>query len=292
MAPSLAALSLVSGLAGCRPATPTVQPTLPRYQIQSIPTDTATPLPTATLLALPTAPPLVVAPPATEAVALTTPEPGCEIPLRVVRWSLEPAPDAPAEIHAAWRAGITHTLEADVTSFDESQRLYVLEPRSAPWQGSFWLRYSDSGPPLEVGQRYRFAAHQDVPGQPPAGWALRVDDQAGVLYFAASVRETVGADLRLLAGDRAGFRIAQQPTTCRYAFVDPCGYELRAAPVLIGRGDQAILLAPGTSAVLPGEPAYRATVFASHFRLWREDRRCDDPTDSVLAYELVRLSGP
>ncbi len=263
-----------------------------RYRAQPIPTETITPLPSPTSQASPTSPyvPATALAPAPPAAA--TPEAGCEIPLAVVRWSLEPAADAAPEVHAAWRSQITHTLEAAVIAVDESQRQVVLQPRTAPWETAFWLRYSDRGPPLQVGRRYRFTSHQDVPGQPPAGSALRVDDEAGVLYFAASVRETAGADLRLLAGDRAGFRVTQQPTTCRHAFIDPCGYELRAAPVRIERGDQAIVLNAGTTGTLSGEPAYQATVFTSHFRLWREDRRCPDPTDSVLAYELVRLSGP
>lgn len=223
---------------------------------------------------------------------VATPEPGCEIPLQVVSWKLEPSVEAAAEVHAEWRSAITRTLEAVVIDHDPAQQLIVLQPTNGPWHDRFWLRYSHSAPPIEVGRRYRFTSHQDVPGQPPAGWAIRIDDEAGLLYFAASVRETPDAERRLLGGDTAGFLVRQESSTCRYAIIDPCGYELRAVPVRIERGDQALVLNIGQSGVLAGDPAYRATVLASHVRFWREDRRCADPTDTVLAYELVRQSAP
>jgi hypothetical protein len=258
--------------------------------VRPLPSDTDTPTPTLTLTPSVTPIPSPTYTPVFSSSGMATPERDCGISLDGATWTVEPASGAPEAARADWSSHVTQTITAAVTQHDEANHVFTLQSTAPATDYAYLLRYSHDPPPIAVGRSYRFESHQNAPGQPPAGSALRIDDDKGVLFYGASVRETEGAADRLLGGDKAGFRVTQLPTTCRYAPIDKCGYELRAAPVEIARGDKSMSLAPGRMNTLASDPPYQATIYTSHYRLWTRDTPCTDPTDWILSYELVRAT--
>jgi len=288
--------------------TPVPSPTVP---LTVLPLSTDTPIPTPastetpslevvlpTLIALlpRTATPLPTQAPAGvfDPGNLSVAEPGCAITLTapVDTYRLVPDPAAPEAARAAWTGQITHSLEAEVVAHDGDLKTYALRAVAPPADHGFLLAYGGDPLPIEIGRAYRFVDHTDVPGAPPAGTGLRIDDDAGPRFLGVGVRETEGADRRVLAGDRAGFIIRQLPTRCRYVQLDACGYELRAAPVEVARGEGRAVVDAGETATLAGDPPYRARVQRSHYRRWAGDVPCADPTDWVLAYRIERVAEP
>lgn len=203
-------------------------------------------------------------------------------------YALAPAPEALEEARVAWSAQTTVTLDAEVVEHNAELGIYKLAAREPAADHPFLLLHTGGDLPIEIGKRYRFTAHNDIAGQPPAGAALRIDDEAGPLFLGISARETDGADRRLLGGDRAGFAIRQAATLCLPGAIDPCGYELRSAPVEVRRGEQGIALMAGSTGALATDPPYTVTVTASHYRRWVGSAPCPDPTDWVLAYRITR----
>ncbi len=291
LAVHLVTVALMSAMAGCRgTATPTPPPTRPAATVEPLPSDTNTPTVTPTFTPSVTPIPSPTPTPVFGAARPDQPEPGCEIPLKAETWALAPVADAPDDAQADWAARATRSLTAEVLEHATHSRAYLLRAVDPPVEFSFYLDYAGEPMPIAIGQRYRFTAHHDVRGQPPAGSALRIEDDNGVLFLGVSVRETDGAAERLLNGDRAGFSIRRQPTRCLFAPIDACGYELRAAPLEIRRGDATLTLNAGEDGLLEGDPPYRVTIHASHYRLWARSAICEDPTDWILSYRIVRSS--
>jgi hypothetical protein len=216
------------------------------------------------------------------------PAPGCEIPRDPETWRIAPAPDAPADAQTAWGARDFATFTADVKEHVPAEKRYLLQPVDPAAGYQLDLGYSGEALPLETGKRYRFTWEADIPGTAPVGTALKVDDDAGLVFLGVSARETDGADLQLLKGDRAGFILHQLPTQCLFTLQTACGVELRAAPLEVTRGDAKATLNAGQSADLAGSPAYHVAVATSHYRRAVGDVACADPTDWVLSYRIAR----
>jgi hypothetical protein len=245
----------------------------------------------ATQLAQGTAPAGPTLPPVLVPGGAGLPSAGCEIPRAADRWRLAPGPDAPAADQATAAGQAQQSLMAEVLEHRAGEGQYLLRAVEPATDYPWLLQYTGTAPPLEVGRRYRFTAWQDTPGSPPAGAGLRVEDESGPVFLGVTLRETAGADSRVLAGDRAGFTVQQLPTQCLFTEVTPCGVELRAAPVEVGRGGGKITLGPGKSADLPvdpGQPRYRVSVATSHLRRPVAEAPCPDPTDWVLSYQIAR----
>jgi hypothetical protein len=263
-------------------------PTSPPMHAELLPSVTLTPTATETLVPTATFTPAPTATAVFDTSSGGEPEPGCELPLTGATWSVAPADDAPDEVRVEWSASVTRTISAEVVEHDAEAKRYVLKALDGPGDYAFWLRYSEAQLPLETGRRYRFLSHQDPPDGAATGSALRIDDDSGVLFFGLSVRETEGALEAVLGGDRGGFVVRQLPTTCVYAPIDACGYELRAAPAQMKRGEATLTLTAGQTGTLASDPPYEATIYTSHYRLWRQDVPCSEPTDWILSYQLVR----
>lgn len=243
-------------------------------------------LPSATAGASAAADPVLGLPPP------AVPEPGCAIPRGAPSYRLVPAPEAPEALRAEWAAGGDRSLEAELLSHDPGARLYALRAIEPAPDQAFILVYDGAPLPIETGRRYRFRLHADPPAAEPAGSALRIDDEAGLVFLGVSVRETAGASARIFGGDRAGFELQQLPTRCRYVESDGCGFELRAAPLEIAHPEGGALRAnagEGAELSAPGG-RYRVDVLTSHFRRWLSDMPCADPSDWVLAYRIARQS--
>jgi len=303
--PAVAIAITLAGCGRCRDQ-PTPGPTAPVVTIADLGTETPGPPPSpsplvstpdllATVVAQITAaapttlaanvtPGAVLAPGSSSVVS-----PGCEIPLTPEMWRLAPVPDAPAEALAAWTGRDQVTLTADVLEHDATGRRYVLQPVEPADPYRYELTYSGEPLPIDIGKRYRLTYSQDVPDAPASGVGLKVEDDAGPVFLGVSVREAADADSRVLKGDRAGFSVRQLATQCLYTQVTPCGVQLRAAPVEVSHGGSTVALAPGKSADLTGEPAYRITVATSHYHLPVADLPCPDRTDWVLSYRIARL---
>jgi hypothetical protein len=232
----------------------------------------------------PTLPPSVMGRPPGASAA----EQGCEIPRQPELWSLVLPSGAGASETEAMRAAFgampVPLLRGRYKGGDEIESL-------VPPLG-FGLRIRREGPlpPLSEGSDYNFAFYP-AEGSDDVGRALRIDDEQGPLLLAVSHRETEGAGARIWGGDRAGFSIRQIPTLCRYVEMDDCGYELRAAPVEIKRGEASITLSPGTQGRLESDPPYDVFIVTSHARLWRGSLPCQDESDWVLSYRIQRVDG-
>ncbi len=283
---------------------PPPEPTeLTQLVAEALPTETPTPLPSSTLppptpdvigtlVAQVTAQALPPSAPTLGAVLAggqaTRPSAGCEIPRQPETWQLAPAPDAPAETQGAWLTQAQSSLVAEVVEHDSDGRTYVLQPLETQDPIRYHLTYSGEPLPLDPDQRYRLTYWQDVPGQPPFGVGLRIEDDDGLAFLGVSLRETEGADARVLDGDRAGFGIIQLPTQCLYTEVTACGVELRGAPVEVSHGAGKVTLGAGATAELPSDPPFQVTVATSHFRRAVADVPCPDRTDWVLSYRIQR----
>ena len=68
----------------------------------------------------------------------------------------------------------------------------------------------------------------------------------------------------------------------------PCGYEHRAAPLEVARGDLWLMLAAGESGAFAVDPPYIVSVATSHLRVPIGAVACPDPTDWVQSYRIVR----
>ena len=220
----------------------------------------------------------------------------CDIPRIGATYSLVPASDAPEAARSDWAAQPAPALRAAVVEHNADARFYQLKAMEPPADFAYRLTYDGGELPIETGRTYRFMVHQDLPGSPPAGSALRIDedrdDGAGPpLFLGVSTRETDGADRRLLGGDRAGFVVRQLPTLCAQTALHPCGFELRAGPVEVARGTAKMVLSAGEAGTLDTDPPYQVRVFASHYRRWLGDVPCADRTDWVLAYRVERTAG-
>lgn len=240
-------------------------------------------------------PPAPAAPPPDPSTAASAVPPAAPVPLEacpIVKsadvYALAPAPEAPEDVRVAWSGQTTVALDAEVVEHNAELGIYKLAAREPAADHPFLLLHTGGTLPIEIGKRYRFTAHNDVAGQPPAGAGLRIDDEAGPVFLGISTRETDGADRRLMGGDRAGFAIRQTETLCLPGAVDPCGYELRAAPVEVRHGDAAVTLMAGATGALAADPPYVVAVTASHYRRWIGSAPCPDPTDWVLAYRITR----
>lgn len=300
---------LAQVLAGCsalRPAPPepTETPIAP-FAARPLPTDTPEPTPEpsstpvppeialATLEALlpptPTAGPALL-PPGGAATAL--PAAACTIPKIADSYALAPAPDAPESARVDWAAQAAPALTAEVLGYDAEARQYALRAVDPAADHGFVLSHSGDRLPIETGKTYRFTVHQDLPGTPPAGHGLKIEDDAGLLFLGISLREADGAARRVLGGDRGGLAIGQPPTLCTVTETSPCGYELRAAPLEVAQGDRVLSLNPGETGVLATDPPYEVVLQTSHYRRWLGDVPCADPTDWVLAYRIARGAVP
>ena len=289
---AIAAGILLTALTGCRGATPTAEPTVAPIQVQELPSETATPLPSET--PVPSETPLDTPMPTSAPTAFMAggaadkPAPGCQIPSQPETWSLAPAADAPADARTAWGQTVTPSLRAEVVEQNADTRTYTLRAVEPETAYRFTLTYSGPPLPLQTGQTYRFTTQVDRAGEAPAGAALKVTDDGGLVFLGVSARESDGAAARLLGGDRGGLAVSQLATRCLYAPVNACGYQLRAAPVEIRRGTDAVTVNAGESGKLPGDPAYKVTVLTSHYRLWMGDLACPNPADWVLSVRVER----
>lgn len=298
---------LVTVLAGCGrfggPAAAPEPTDILQVAAIALPTETATPLPTptlpsptpdviGTLVAEATAraipPSAATLGPVLAAGAAERPSAGCEIPRQPETWRLAPAPEAPAEAQGSWLTQANSSLVAEVLDHDAEGRRYGLRPIEPDAPYSYSLTYSGEPLPLETGRRYRLTYWRDVPGQPPAGVGLRVEDDDGLVFLGVSLRETEGADARVLDGDRAGFAIIQLPTQCLYTEVTNCGVELRGVPVEVSREGEKVTLGPNSTSKLGGDPPLWVAVATSHFRRAVADVPCPDRTDWVLSYHIRR----
>jgi hypothetical protein len=277
--------------AGCRgEPTATPRPTLGPATLAALPPATpsatfvplvATPRPAATALPGPT---LLPIPGGAEGAGVpAVPEPGCELVVGTETWSLAPADDAPAGERAVWLSGDTPVLEAIVVE-PAGLGAYILQPLAPAAPYSFTLGYSGDPPPVVAGQSYHFQAH----AEDELGSGLLIEDEDGVLFLGVSLREAEGADAAILGGERFGFAVHQEPTECLYTELDPCGYELRAAPAVVARGQDSVTLDAGAQGLLPGDPPFTVTVHSSHFRRWLGDLPCPDSSDWVLSYRIER----
>jgi hypothetical protein len=217
---------------------------------------------------------------------------GCEIPRRPETWRLALAPEAPADAHSAWVRDAQHSATVEVVEHRPDARQYLLKSVDPAVEWPLLLSYDGAPLPLTAGQRYRLTAWSDRPGDPPAGVGLRIDDDAGPVFLGVSLREATGADARVLGGDRAGFTIEQQPTQCSYTELTPCGVELRAAPLAVGRNAGRVTLGPGKSAEIPGTPLYRVTVLTSHYHRPVAELSCPDRTDWIRSLRIERAGTP
>lgn len=125
-------------------------------------------------------------------------------------YALAPAPEALEEARVAWSAQTTVTLDAEVVEHNAELGIYKLAAREPAADHPFLLLHTGGDLPIEIGKRYRFTAHNDIAGQPPAGAALRIDDEAGPLFLGISARETDGADRRLLGATAPASPSARQ----------------------------------------------------------------------------------
>jgi hypothetical protein len=300
---ALAPLALLVACEALAPVEPTALP-VPTLEIVALPSDTAEPPPSpspppatpdllATVIAGATSQALLTQAAAQSPGSAGGPPgqvlPGCDIPLAHESWVL--APEAPA---ADWPDAAQHSVTARVVEHLEAERRYVLQPAEPADAPPLRLSYDGAPLPLSPGASYRFTAWADRPGDPPAGYGLRVDDEAGPVFLGVSLREAADADARVLGGDRAGFTVQQLPTQCGHTLVTACGVELRAAPVAVGGTAGRVTLGSGRSAelpTLPGASPYRITVLASHHRRPVVDTACPDPTDWVLSYRIERQAG-
>lgn len=298
---------LMLAAAGCErfaPA-PTATPA-PTVGMIGLPTDTPVPLPSetsppptpdfiATAIAGATAKAAAANPQSSSAgqsAPGSAPTVGCEIPRKPELWRLAPGPDAPVDTQAAWLGEAQHKAQIEVVEHRADQRQYLLKSVDPALEWPLLLSYDGAPLPLVPGRRYRLSAWSDRPGDPPAGAGLRIDDEAGPVFLGLSLRETTNADARVLGGDRAGFTIEQQPTQCAYTELTPCGVELRAAPLAVGRDAGRVTLGPGKSAEIPGTPPYRVTVLTSHYARPVADMACPDRTDWVRSLRIERAGTP
>lgn len=279
-------LAVLAGCGGIPTAEP--GPTIGVATVRPLPSDTLTPTPTQTLTPSVTPVSTPTMTPVFGSEALTQPEPGCELPRIAEQWTLEPAPEAPPEAIAEWGSRSESSVTAEVLVHSPEMNFYLLKMIEPPADYNVILRYTNETLPINQDGRYHFTAHHEVAGKPPAGSALRIDDDLGLLFLGVSVRETEGAERRLLAGGRADVAVRQLPTHCMYAPVDACGYELRAAPVEFTRGDAAITIDADEADLLGREPPYLVTLYTSHYRLWVRDTPCEDRADWILSYRIAR----
>ncbi len=281
-------VSLLVGCGGGATVTPEPTPTLAVAQV--LPSETPTPTVTQTFTPSVTPTPKPTKTPVYDTTSYLEAERGCEIPRAPDVWHVRPVPDAPAAARAEWETQQMPTVSAEVVAYSEEGRTYHLHPVEGVGH-DLLLTFGRDPLPLEVGKTYRFTVHQDQPDEPPLGSALRIEDEQGLLFLGISARETPGAAERLLGGDRGGYRVRQLPTKCRYAPVDPCGYELRAAPVEFADGDTVLTVIAGTAELVGRDPPFLAVVYNSHYRTWVRDDPCEDPTDYPLSYSLTRHDG-
>ncbi len=304
----LAGLALaLTACGGPRSATP--QPTKTPFALFQVrPLATATPAPTAPPTPTPLPPELALAtlsalietltpaapptPPLPSGTAVSIPPVSirCEIPRTADSFTLMPAADAPEEARTAWADQTAPALTAEVREHDAEARTYTLRAVEPAADDGFVLSYAGEPLPIEPGKTYRFTVHQDPAGGPPSGSGLKVEDEAGLVFLGVAARETEGADLRVLGGDRGGLAVRQLPTTCTQTETNACGYELRAAPIEVRRGDQALTLSAGETGRLATDPPYLVQVLTSHYRRWLGDIPCADPTDWVLGYRIARAT--
>lgn len=189
-----------------------------------------------------------------------------------------------------WRAPVRMTARVlDSIQLGQRTALTVSE------HGTEFMAEIDStvGLGLHAGQAISIVVDQDTrqAAPEPRGSGLIVRDDAGTVAVVVAVRETPGADARLLGGDRGGFVVRQLPSACAEGVVDACGYTLRPAAVSFALGDETITLGPDTSGTLPagaGHAAYRIDVGASYVWTAGDALPCPDPRHVVLAYAIQR----
>jgi hypothetical protein len=286
------ALSAATSCAGRVPAT--AEPTEQRVQLEPLGTETVTPTPTSTLT--PTATSLPTSTPPAESARVapaidTAFEASCAVPRSADLVTFTLAAGMPDDLRTAWESTPQHQFTGEVVSADEAARVYRLRSTDSP-AVEVDLAYGAAALPLEVGKRYAFTLWADTPAGPPSGRALRVDDEAGLLALIVSLRETEGAGLRVLGGDRAGHAVRQLATTCREGPIDACGYQLRAAPLEVARGDAWLTLNAGESGALAFDPPYVVQVSTSHHRFPVGDVPCTQPVDWVQSYRIQRQAAP
>jgi hypothetical protein len=263
-------------------------------------------------------------------------EAGCEIPREPFRFALAPAPDAPPDLLRRWAESQHWSFEAELVESAELEagrsgraKLRLTGAYAQAWRDgapdlppagkplpegiarelpaglTLDLDYRGPALPLVTGRRYLVAYGSDQAGGGGDGEGLLVADDQGLLMLGLSLREADGAERRVLAGLRGGFEIQQLPTECRHVASDGCGFELRAAPVLVaaagGQGGSAVATAQasggparslrlnaGETASLNLEQRYTVRLATSHLRLWRGDQPCPDPADWRLSIRIER----
>jgi hypothetical protein len=288
----LAAVAMCAGCSGMTRTEPTEEPTEARVVLVPAGTETATQTPTSTFTPsatpLPTSTqmpsPVFLAPEA----AYSTAEPQCAVPTAADLVTFTLPADAPAEARESWDASADHAFSGEVTESDPAGRSYRLQAVDPALGAEILVQCAGQPLPIEAGHRYQFTLWEDPPGATPSGRALRVSDDTGLLVLIVNVRETDGASMRILGGDRAGYAVRQLPSLCREGPVNSCGYELRAAPLEVARGDAFLTLDAGQSGAMAFDPPYVVTVATSHYRLPIEAVSCKDPTDWVQSYRIQR----
>ena len=273
-------------------ATPTAAPTAERMVLAPLGTETVTPTPTdtptPTQTPLPTETPPPSPEPAGPEATMWALEARCDVPRAADLVTFTLAAGTPAETAAAWQAEARHAFVGRVTAHDPVGRAYRLRPEEPAPDVELDAAYSFQPLPIEVDRSYRFTLWSDPPGAPPAGRALLVEDDEGLVALVVAVREAEGAGLRLLGGERAGYAVRQLPSLCRTGPMDGCGNQLRAAPLEVARGDAWLTLGAGDSGAFAYDPPYVVTVRTSHVRLPVGVVPCPDPTDWVQSYRIER----
>ena len=262
----------------------------------------------ATLVALASASPTATATaPAVlgqSALTLDKPEPGCELPTQTLGLSLRVDPAAPQPTAPA--VPYFDTYRVLVTEHRAAEGIFRLQSQDPPLPFALELGYGGEAnlgtrsdgtaligapPPLAVGAVYTITHYDDLHLPQPAGEGLRIDDERGLLVLGVNLRESQGAATRVLGGDRAGWSVETLSSACRFAQLDSCGYERRAAPMRFRRpeGAMAVLSAPGEQLLeAAGAARYRVILATSHLRLWRGDLPCADPADWVQSFRITR----